>query len=187
MLESLLNEYGYPVLLIGTFLEGETILILGGMAAHLGYLSLGWVIACGFLGTLFGDQLYFFLGRRHGAGFLARRPAWQARSQRVYRIMEKYPTLLILGFRFVYGIRTVTPFAIGMSKVSYLRFTLLNVLGAGIWAIAIGLAGYYFGKSVEAIIGDIKHYEFEVLALIGAVGFLVWVIFLYRRRKTDLE
>ena len=67
MLESLLNEYGYPVLLIGTFLEGETILILGGMAAHLDYLSLGWVIACGFLGTLFGDQLYFFLGWRHQA------------------------------------------------------------------------------------------------------------------------
>ena len=185
MLESLLNEYGYPILLIGTFLEGETILILGGVAAHLGYLSLGWVITCGFVGTLFGDQFYFFLGRRHGAGFLARRPAWQARSQRVYRIMEKYPVLLILGFRFLYGIRTVTPFAIGMSNVSYIRFALLNMIGAGIWAIAIGLAGFYFGQSVEAVLGDIKHYELEVLALIGAVGILVWVISLYRRRKSE--
>jgi membrane protein DedA with SNARE-associated domain len=66
MLESLLATYGYPILIIGTFLEGETVLILGGVSAHLGYLSLNWVIACGFCGTLLGDQFYFFLGRRHG-------------------------------------------------------------------------------------------------------------------------
>ena len=183
MLESLLNEYGYPVLLLGTFLEGETVLILGGVAAHLGYLSLNWVIACGFLGTLFGDQLYFYLGRRHGDGFLARRPAWQARSQRIYRIMERYPVLLVLGFRFLYGMRTVTPFALGMSNISHLRFTLLNTLGAGLWAVAIGLAGFYFGQSVEVVLGDIKHYELEVLAFVIVVGLLVWGVFLFRRRK----
>jgi membrane protein DedA with SNARE-associated domain len=52
---------------------------------------------------------------------------------------------MLLSFRFLYGIRSVTPFAIGMSEVSYLRFTLLNIIGAGIWAIAIASAGYYFG------------------------------------------
>ncbi|HUV21114.1 MAG TPA: DedA family protein, partial [Gammaproteobacteria bacterium] len=103
MLESLLTEYGYPVLLIGTFFEGETVMVLGGVAAHLAYLSLGWVIVCGFAGTLSGDHLYFFPGRRYGPKFLASHPDWQARSQRVYRIMDKYPVLLILGFRFLYG------------------------------------------------------------------------------------
>jgi len=52
-------------------------MILGGIAAHPGYLSLGWVISCGFIGTVLGDQLYFYLGRRHGPGLLARRPSWQ--------------------------------------------------------------------------------------------------------------
>lgn len=83
MHESLLNDYGYPLLLIGTFLEGETILILAAVAAHLGYLSLQWVIACAFLGTLCGDQLYFYLGRRHGPALLAPRPVWQSSCQRV--------------------------------------------------------------------------------------------------------
>lgn len=92
--------------------------------------------------------------------------------------------LLILGFRFLYGIRTVTPFAIGMSKVSYFRFTVLNGLGAGLWAITIGLAGFYFGRSVEVVLGEIKHYEFEVLAFIVAVGVLIWGIFLYRRKTS---
>ena len=83
MLESLITQYGYPILFIGTFLEGETVLVLGGVAAHLGYLSLDGVIACGFSGTLFGDQLYFFLGRRHGQSLLQRRPTWQKRAERV--------------------------------------------------------------------------------------------------------
>ena len=160
-------------------------MVLAGVAVHLGYLSLGWVITCGFLGTLFGDQLYFFLGRRHGAKFLARRPSWQLRSQGVYRIMERYPNLLILGFRFLYGIRTVTPFAIGMSNVSYLRFTLLNMLGAGLWAVAIGLAGVYFGKSAEVVLGEIKQYEIEVMLFVGVSGLVLWGIYLVRRSKAE--
>ena len=187
MLESLLNNYGYPILLLGTFLEGETILILGGVAAHLGYLSLGWVIACGFVGTLFGDQLYFYLGRRHGSEFLARRSTWQARSQRVHRILERYPVLLVLGFRFLYGLRTVTPFVLGTSKVPYLLFTVLNVIGAGIWAIAIGLAGFYFGHSVEIVLGEIKQYEIQVFAFITVAGLLVWGIFILRKRRNMMQ
>lgn len=98
--------------------------------------------------------------------------------------MERYPVLLVLGFRFIYGICAVTPFAIGMSNISYLRFALLNALGAAIWAVAIGLAGFYFGRSVEVVLGDIKRYEIEILAFVSIVGLLVWGVFLFRRRKS---
>ncbi len=62
-LESFIQTYGYLALLVGTFLEGETILVLAGFAAHLGYLNLPWVILVAFVGTLSGDQLFFYLGR----------------------------------------------------------------------------------------------------------------------------
>ncbi len=96
--------------------------------------------------------------------------------------MERYPVLLILGFRFLYGLRTVTPFVLGTSGVSYSLFTLLNVIGAGIWAIAIATAGFYFGNSVEIVLGEIKHYEFQVMAFVGACGAIVWIVYLLRRR-----
>ena len=47
-LAQILQDYGYAAVFVGTFLEGETIMVLGGLAAQLGYLSLDWVIACGF-------------------------------------------------------------------------------------------------------------------------------------------
>lgn len=101
------------------------------------------------------------------------------------RILERHQNLLILGFRFLYGLRSVTPFAIGISDVSYLRFTLLNLIGAGIWAISIGLAGYYFGQAVEAILGDIKRYEVELMAGIFGLAMVIWLVHFYRRRRSD--
>lgn len=64
-----LSHYGYLALLIGTFLEGETILVLGGLAAHQGYLDLAGVILAAFAGSLMGDQFFFLLGRRRSAYF----------------------------------------------------------------------------------------------------------------------
>lgn len=177
----LLTNYGYPVVLAGTFLEGETVLVLGGAAAHLGYLSLDWVIACGFFGTLFGDQLYFYLGRRHGKALLARRPSWQLRAEQVIRRLDRHQNLLILGFRFLYGLRSVAPFIIGMSEVSYWHYTLLNVIGAGIWSVGVGLAGYFLGRAVETVLGDIKKYEVEFIAGIVIVGIVIWLVHIARQ------
>jgi len=80
-LESLIETYGYLAILIGTFLEGETILVLGGFAAHRGYLALPWVILAAFIGSLCGDQLFFYLGRKHSQMILAKRQSWQSRIE----------------------------------------------------------------------------------------------------------
>jgi len=116
-LQTFLQTYGYWALLIGTFLEGETILIIGGFAAHRGYLSLTLVILAAFAGTLAGDQFFFFIGRKKGKAFLDKRPSWKPNIEKVHVLLDRYQTLLILGFRFLYGLRTVTPFVIGMSRV----------------------------------------------------------------------
>ena len=68
--QQLITDYGYAAVAIGTFLEGETILALGGFAAHRGYLSLPWVVVCGFVGNLLGDQLYYYIGRWKGDALL---------------------------------------------------------------------------------------------------------------------
>ncbi len=183
MLESLIDTYGYVAVLVGTFLEGETVLVLGGFAAHRGYLALPWVIMAAFLGTLCGDQLFFFLGRRHSQTVLARRPSWKARAERAQRLLERFRTPLILAFRFMYGLRTVIPFTIGMSTVPTRQFIFLNIIGALVWAAVIGTGGYLFGNALEIILGNIKHYEREVLGAIAAIGALVWIIYFIRRRS----
>jgi membrane protein DedA with SNARE-associated domain len=182
-LETFIQHFGYGAVLVGTFLEGEIILVLAGMAAHHGYMNLSLVIGAAFLGTTFGDLLYFFLGRWHGDDFLKKKVSWQRRAERVRRLLERYQTLLILSFRFLYGLRTVTPFVLGMSRVAAWKFVLVSILGALMWAVAVGCAGYLFGHAAALVLGDVKHYEIIVFAVLAAVGALLWAINVYRRRK----
>jgi membrane protein DedA with SNARE-associated domain len=181
--EGLLQQYGYAAIVLGTLLEGETVVILGGLAAHLGYLHLPWVIACAFAGTFFGDQLYFFLGRWRGPSILASRPSWQANAERVLGMLERHRVLLILGFRFLYGLRTVTPFVIGMTRVSVAHFMVLNTLGALVWSLVVGALGYGFGEAFQVFIGRLKRYELAVMGGVAVLGALLWVVHFLRQRR----
>jgi len=185
-LEPLLNIYGYWAVLIGTFAEGETVLVLGGFAAHRGYLALPWVILAAFVGSVMGDQLFFYLGRKHSQWVLARRPSWKARVDRAHQLLERYRTLIILGFRFMYGLRTIIPFFLGMSSVSTRKFIILDVIAAFVWAVAVGTGGYLFSNILEIILGDIKHYELFILGAIAIIGLSLWALhsYLYRKRGT---
>lgn len=180
--EALIQHYGYAAVLVGTFLEGETILVLGGFAAHRGYLELPWVLLAAFAGTLFGDQLYFLLGRKYSAALLRRRPTWVRRIAQARRLIDRHRILVILAFRFLYGLRTVTPFAVGMSEVTFRQFLFLNAVGALAWTVVIGGAGYLFGQALELFLGDIRHFEMGIFALLAIVGALVWLIRYIRGR-----
>lgn len=182
-LESFINTYGYAAILVGTFVEGETVLVLGGFAAHRGYLELPWVILAAFVGSLCGDQLFFFLGRRHSHFILERRPAFKGKMERANRLITRFQTPLILGFRFLYGLRTVIPFALGASTVAVLRFIVLNAIGALVWAIGVAVGGYVFGNALELVMGDLKRYEFRLFGAIAITGMVIWALYFYRNRQ----
>ena len=80
-LAGLIDSYGYVAVFIGSFLEGETILALAGLAAYRGYLDLSIVIVLAMLAGFLGDQFYFFLGRFNGHKVLARYPRHAARAR----------------------------------------------------------------------------------------------------------
>ncbi len=181
-LEYIIDTYGYAVILIGTFFEGETVLVLGGAAAKLKYLELQWVILCAFVGTFLGDQFFFFIGRYKGQEILERWPAWQKRVDKVLLMLEKRFLLVILGFRFIYGIRTVTPFVLGMSRVRISEFMLLNAISAMVWANLFGILGYIFGQALELLIGDIKRFELGIIAGILVAGMVLWLLKVARRK-----
>lgn len=183
MIQTYIQHYGYLAILIGTFLEGETILILAGFAAHRGYLELIWVILAAFTGTLAGDQLFFFIGRRHSQTLLKWRPAWQPKVEKAERLINNHQILVILGFRFVYGMRTVTPFALGIAGVPARLFVPLNIIGALVWATVFGSAGYLFGKVLEHNLGTLKRFEVAVMLGIVSVGAIFWLVRFLRSRR----
>ena len=182
-LHSLIETYGYYAVFLGTFLEGETILVMAGFAAHRGHLSLPWVMVVAFAGSLLGDQFFFFLGRRHGAALLARFPQLRKRATTFERLLHDYHAPLIVVVRFLYGLRIVGPIVIGMSQVPAYRFIIFNVTGAIIWAIAIAGAGYLFGHAIGLLLHDIQHYEVAALGAVALAGAIVWLVYRVRNAK----
>lgn len=184
-LQSIIETYGYVAIFVGAFLEGETILLMAGFAAHGGHLQLPWVMATAFAAGMLGDQLYFHLGHWHGERILSRIPGAASRSARVWALLRKYDLWLIVGIRFMYGIRIVGPVVIGMSGVPPMRFAWFNGLGALIWAVVVVGAGYLFGQAMELLLADFKRYEMGLIILLASGGFAGWAIhrLIARKRK----
>lgn len=182
MISSLIASYGYFAVFIGTLLEGETILIAAGYAAHRGLLDWPLVVVVAMAGGTLGDQLAFMLGRWRGEAMFARFPTLAQHKERVFRLLARYDVLFILSVRFMYGLRIAGPVILGSSRMSLRRFALFNVIGAALWAVIIAGAGWFFGAALEAILTDIKKIEEAVLVaiLVAGVGFWLW----HRRRAT---
>jgi membrane protein DedA with SNARE-associated domain len=182
-LETLIQEYGYLAVVVLTFFEGETIVILAGVAAHLGLLEVQWVIVSALVGSFSGDQLFYYVGRHWGPKIIARRPSWQEGAEKVYGHLRRHQNLLILTFRFYYGLRNVTPFAVGSAQVSRLRFFALNLTGAIVWAFTFAYCGYLLGETFRLFVDDYHRYALYLFGALVAVVFALWIAGRIRRRR----
>jgi membrane protein DedA with SNARE-associated domain len=172
--------YGYAAVFAGAVMEGETLLVAAGFAAHQGLLSWPLVVAVAMAGAILGDQIAFFLGRWAGPQLLARFPALARRAPRVHELLRRHDAICIVTLRFLYGLRIAGPVVVGSSGVSPPRFALFNTLGAALWAPAVAGAGYAFGLALTALIDHVERVEHLVLLGILAVGTCFW---LWRRRR----
>ena len=176
-LASLIQNWGYPAVFAGSLMEGETIVALAAVAAHRGYLALPSVIAVAAAGGFLGDQIYFLVGRFAGDRVLARWPALQPGAERARQLLDRYDAPLILVVRFLYGLRTIGPIAIGMSRVHWLRFAALNLAGAIVWAALVAGIGYALGEALTRVLGDLKRVEEWVFGaiLVGGLALVAWL------------
>lgn len=179
---ALVAQYGYAFVFAGALAEGESVLLAAGFAAHRGMLELDRVIAVAFVAGTLGDQLCFYLGRRHGRRLLARWPSLQAKLQRLEPMLARHPNAAIVSVRFLYGLRTAGPIALGALGVSHGRFALLNLLSAALWALAFSLLGWQFGNALQWLLPDLHAVEEAVLGtlLLAALAWALW----RRRRKS---
>ena len=182
-IETYIIHYGYIIILLGTFFEGETVLVLAGFLVHRGYLAFSLVVLSAFAGTFAGDQLYFFMGRKKGMAYLDNYQTWKVKSGRILKLMRQHQTLVILLFRFIYGFRTITPFLIGASGISPWRFMVFNTMGGLTWALAITSVGYVFGHAAELYLHDIKQYEFIIMGAIILAGLVIWMLYFIAGKK----
>src|SRR5437667_12091578 len=182
--ELLLQKFGYLAVLVGTFPEGRTVLVLAGFFAERGYLRLPLVIVCAFGGAYIGHVFWFWLGRTQGMKLLDRFPRMKKHFGKGIRIFERYGAPAIFITQWLYGLRITCAVIIGISKISTVKFLVYEAITCIIWAIIIGSAGFVFGTAVERILGRAAHIERYGLIVLVVIGLGVW---LYHRWKEKRE
>lgn len=179
-----LAQFGYPALVVGLLLEGETVLVLAAFLAHRGYLNLPLVILIGCLVSFASDLFFFWLGRTRGSQFLEKWPAWRPHVERAKSLLGRNADLLSLSVRFMYGLRTVLPFVMGMARLDARKFALFNFIGSLLWALAFGLAGKLIGHLMAAIFEDVKEHELMIVLGIFLVGF-AFMVYRWSTNRVD--
>jgi membrane protein DedA with SNARE-associated domain len=168
----LVRDYGYYAVIVGTFFEGELIMIAAGVAAAAGMMSLPGALAAGMFGIFCSDTLCFALGRLLGHKLAGWFPKIHARLGGVFRLIEKHDEKLIVFFQFFPGLCTVTPVAFGMTKIPVARFLLLDLAGNALWTCLFTLAGYSLGNALEYTLADLHRWEFWLCCGIAVIAVL---------------
>ncbi|EAP8324968.1 DedA family protein [Salmonella enterica] len=185
-INTLITHYGYAALVIGSMAEGETVTLLGGVAAHQGLLKFPLVAAAVTLGGMMGDQLLYLLGRCYGGKILRRFPRYHTKIRRAQKMIQRHPYLFVIGTRFMYGFRVVGPLLIGASRLPPKIFLPLNIVGALIWALLFTTLGYLGGEVIAPWLHDLdqhlRHGVWLILAIVLVVGVRWW---LKRRGKAE--
>jgi membrane protein DedA with SNARE-associated domain len=175
-LPALLHQYGYLLIFVGTFAEGETLLVLGGYFAHRGYLDLGGVMATAFVAAVCGDQLFFHLGRNHATRLFERFPHLHDKVRIALHRAERHQSVVVLGMRFLWGLRIALPLAMGMTRMNGQKFFWLNLLSAAVWAALFSSLGYGTSRLFAHLVDDLHRYELWIAAGLLTLAALVLLV-----------
>lgn len=183
-----LDNWGYVIVfifsiaetlpIIGTFIPGQTIIILGGLFAKLGILSLEAVILAASIGAILGDSLAYFIGRKFGYDFVVRYGKYFYLNEEKYQATKNLASghtgkALIIG-RFSPFTRALAAFLAGIYRIKFLKFIFYSIIGGVSWSVFSVLLGYIMGQGFE---GAAKYFGKIILT---AFIFIILIFLSYR-------
>ncbi|MDA5193282.1 DedA family protein [Govanella unica] len=180
-IEMILARYGLLALFIGAGVEGETVVVSGGILAHQKLISFEGAMVAAAAGSFVADQIFFAIGRHFRSHAFVQKIAAKPAFGKALAALERHPTGFILAFRFIYGLRTISPFAIGATTIPVRTFVLLNLIAASVWGVLFTSLGYMFGHGLQQIFGKaLDRVDWPILAFVVAVVGVA-AIFVIRR------
>ena len=178
-MEKFLDQYGYFALLVGTFLEGETAILVASSLIHRGMFDPSATVTVAFAGSFISDWIYYLIGRINGKYFIERRPKLQHKLEPVTKFFQQNKIQILFTYRFLYGFRVLIPLIIGMSNIKPLQYLLFSFIAGILWASTVSTIGYFIGRFFDVSVTAFE--ENIVFIIIGFAGFGILVGFLIKK------
>ena len=184
LLVSLLKEYGYPILFFWSVAEGELGLVMAGLLCHTGDMNIFLSIFVAALGGFAGDQIYFYIGRYNKEYTLDFFREHRRKVALAHLLLKRYGWPIIFIQRYMYGLRTILPMAIGTTKYDKKQFAIINLASAVVWASITILLTWFFGEKILELLRYFKaHWFFAIPVVIAIVGSFYYYINKYSQPK----
>ncbi len=176
-----LDHYGYLAVFGLIFLEdfgvpvpGETVLIAAAVYAGAGTLNPVLVGLCALAGAIVGDSVGYLIGRLLERRLLLRfgrvLHLTEARLARAEEFFLHHGGKIIIGARFVEGLRQANGIVAGLTEIPWLRFLFFNSIGAVLWVATWLTIGDTAGAHLTTIYHDVTRYSLLVVAIVALTG-----------------
>ena len=170
-----LATYGYIGLFLYSLGGGFVALIGAGVLSFMGKMDLSLSITIAFIANALGDVLLFYMARYQKSMMMEGIRKHRRKLALSHVLMKKYGSWIILVQKFVYGIKTLIPIAIGLTKYDFKKFAILNVGSSAIWALSVGFGSYYSGNFLVKIAETIGEKPWIAPVVLVVFGSLLWL------------
>ena len=166
----LMKEYGYVILFSWSILEGESGLVMAGLLCSTGDMNLYLAIFVVGLGGFVGDQIYFYIGRYNKSYVHSKFRGQRRKFALAHLLLKKYGWPIIFAQRYMYGMRTIIPIAIGLTRYDAKLFAIINLISAWMWGAITIVPVWYFGEEILEILKAVKEYWYVAVPFALTIG-----------------
>jgi membrane protein DedA with SNARE-associated domain len=168
-MEELIKDWGYIALFAYSFGGGFVGLIVAGVLSFAGDLNIYISIAVAATSNFLGDQFLFFLARKNKSYAKDMMKNYGRKIAMAHLMMRKYGSLVVFIQKYVYGIKTLIPLAMGLTKYSSIKFTIFNIFATIVWAVVVGYGSYTAGEYILSVADDFKYVGIGLVLVIALV------------------
>lgn len=155
-MEELIKDWGYIILFLYSFGGGFVALVVAGILSYSGELNIVVSILVAGTANFIGDQFLFTLARKNKHQAKQMMQKHRRKIALSHLMMRKYGTWVIFLQKYIYGIKTLIPLAMGLTKYDYKKFMFFNILATALWSLVVGVSAFMLGEVVYTYIDELK-------------------------------
>jgi membrane protein DedA with SNARE-associated domain len=180
-MEQMLSGGGYLLLFLYSFGGGFLALIAAGFASSLGKMSIILVIIIAFISNMIGDIVLFYMARNNKSMLDGQIKKHKRKIAMAHLMVRKQGDKIVFIQKYIYGIKTIIPIIMGLTKYSFKKFIILNIFASLLWALVFGLGSFYAGDTINMLIDKVYN---KTTFIIFALILLVVILIFYKKKNS---
>lgn len=178
-----LATYGYIGLFLYSLGGGFVAIVAAGVLSYMGKMDLGLSIFIAFVANAMGSFLLFYMARYQKSMMMEGLRKHRRKLALAHILLKKNDSWIIIVQKFIYGIKTIIPITIGLTKYDFRKFAIFNVFGAGVWALVFGLGSYYSGGFLVKLAESISQKPWMAPIILIVFGGTLWLYMSYATKR----